>query len=326
MKYRKFANTNTKISRLSLGTWSLGGATPGNTSYGNISKKIAKNIIAKAFDLGVNLFDTSPTYGFSQKILGEYFKKKRDKIIFSSKVGLENYHEKKNFSKKFLNMQIYKILKELRTDYIDFIKLYNPDPLDENLLDGYDELKRLQEKGLIKNIGASLQSPLDLLKFNKNIKLDVIQCNFNLLDTRIINNKILNFAKSKNIGIIVRTIYSFGFFTEDFLKNKKFRLKLKKNDHRKRWSKIQINNWIKGLTEIKKNIVEKDKIENIATRFVNSFDFISSSLIGVQNLNELKNNLNNQNFLSLRKKSINKIVNINKKNIFIDNKTPKRII
>ena len=107
MKYRKFANTNTKISRLSLGTWSLGGATPGNTSYGNISKKIAKNIIAKAFDLGVNLFDTSPTYGFSQKILGEYFKKKRDKIIFSSKVGLENYHEKKNFSKKFLNMQIY---------------------------------------------------------------------------------------------------------------------------------------------------------------------------------------------------------------------------
>ena len=47
MKYRKFANTNTKISRLSLGTWSLGGATPGNTSYGNISKKIAKNDYSK---------------------------------------------------------------------------------------------------------------------------------------------------------------------------------------------------------------------------------------------------------------------------------------
>ncbi len=326
MKYRTIGNSKIKISRLSLGTWTLGGKTPGKTSYGYISKKAAKNIIAEAYNLGINYFDTSPTYGFSQEILGDYFKKKREKVFFSSKVGIENYYKKKNFSKKFINKQIFKILKELNTDYIDFIKLYNPDPKDINLSEGYEELRRLQERGLIKFIGVSLQSPIDLIKFNKNLKFDVAQCNFNLLDLRILNYKILNYIKSNNIGIIGRTIYSFGVFTEDFLRYKKFKLNLNKSDHRSRWSKRQIDKWIEGLIEIKKKIEEKDKIENLATRFVNSFNFISSSLIGVQNLKELKNNLNKENFLSLREKSIKKIVNINKKNFFIDYKSPKRII
>ena len=224
MKFSKIGNIKTKISRLSLGTWTLGGKTLGKTSYGYISKKVAKNISAEAYNLGINYFETSPTYGFSQEILGEYLKKKREKVILSSKVGLENYYKKKNFSKKFINKQIFKILKELKTDYIDFIKLYNPDPKDTNLSEGYEELRRLQEKGLIKYIGVSLQSPIDLIKFNKNLKFDIAQCNFNLLDLRILNYKILNHIKSNNIGIIGRTIYSFGVFTEDFLKYKKFKL------------------------------------------------------------------------------------------------------
>ncbi len=326
MKYRKIGNTKVKISRLSLGTWTLGGKTPGKTSYGYISKKGAKNIIAEAYNLGINYFDTSPTYGFSQEILGDYFKKKREKVFLSSKVGIENYYKKKNFSKKFINKQIFKILKELNTDYIDFIKLYNPDPKDVNLSEGYEELRRLQERGLIKFIGVSLQSPIDLIKFNKNLKFDIAQCNFNLLDLRILNYRILDYIKLNNIGIIGRTIYSFGVFTEDFLRYKKFKLNLNKSDHRSRWSKRQLDKWTEGLIEIKKKIEEKDKIENLATRFVNSFNFISSSLIGVQNLKELKNNLNDENFLSLRKKSIKKIVNINKKSFFVDYKSPKRII
>ena len=326
MKYRKIGNTKVKISRLSLGTWTLGGKTPGKTSYGYISKKSAKNIIAEAYNLGINYFDTSPTYGFSQEILGDYFKKKREKVFLSSKVGIDNYHKKKNFSKKFINKQIFKILKELNTDYIDFIKLYNPDPKDVNLSEGYEELRRLQERGLIKFIGVSLQSPIDLIKFNKNLKFDIAQCNFNLLDLRILNYRILDYIKLNNIGIIGRTIYSFGVFTEDFLRYKKFKLNLNKSDHRSRWSKRQLDKWTEGLIEIKKKIEEKDKIENLATRFVNSFNFISSSLIGVQNLKELKNNLHDENFLSLRKKSIKKIVNINKKSFFVDYKSPKRII
>ena len=78
MKFNILGNTGIKISRLGLGTWALGGKTPGKTSYGNISKKKSLDIISKSFDLGINFFDTSPAYGFSEEILGNCFKNKRD--------------------------------------------------------------------------------------------------------------------------------------------------------------------------------------------------------------------------------------------------------
>ena len=60
-----------------------------------------------------------------------------------------------------------------------------------NLFDPFDGKEDL-ENGLIKFIGVSLQSPIDLIKFNKNLKFDIAQCNFNLLDLRILN-KFLDF-------------------------------------------------------------------------------------------------------------------------------------
>ena len=286
MKFKKIGNTNLKVSTLSLGTWSLGGETSGKTSYGKITKKDSLNIISKAHDFGINLYDTSPTYGFSQNLLGSYFKKKRDKIYYSSKVGLNSYKQKKNFSGKFITKQIHKILSELNTNYIDFIKLYCPDPKDKNLIDGYETLIKLKKEGLIRHLGASLNSPNDLLKFNKDFKFEIVQCNLNLLDLRVLNKKIINHIKKEKIGIVARTIYCFGVFTESFLKNKAFNdLKFKnKNDHRNRWNKDQFNLWIEGATIIKEKFDKNLKIENIATRFPNSFDFVSSSLIGVQSI------------------------------------------
>ena len=328
MIFKKIGNTNIKVSALSLGTWSLGGETKGRTSYGKISRRDSSNIISKAYDLGVNFYDTSPTYGFSQNLLGSCLKKKRDKVVFSSKVGLNSYTQKKNFSEKFITKQIYKILFDLKTDYIDFIKFYCPDPSDKNLVDGYEALTKLKKKGLIRHIGVSLNSPNDLLSFNKNLKFEIIQCNLNLLDLRILNKKIIKHIKKENIGIVARTIYCFGVFTEKFLNQKNlnsFKFK-NRNDHRNRWNNDQFNLWIKGAKIIKNKINKDLKIENIATRFPNSFDFVSSSLIGVQSIKELTNNLNQKNFYRLKKKTIKSIVNINRKKFFILDKSPKRML
>ena len=122
---------------MELGSW---GETKGKTSYGKISKRLSLNVLSKAIDLGINYIDTSPTYGFSQKLLGNILKPKRSKIILSTKVGLNNYFQKE-ISQKFISNQVFNILKELNTDYIDFIKLYCPDPRDKNLIEGYETLK-----------------------------------------------------------------------------------------------------------------------------------------------------------------------------------------
>ena len=69
MKFNILGNTGIKISRLGLGTWSLGGKTPGKTSYGNISKKKSLDIISKSFDLGINFLIPHLPMGLAKKFL-----------------------------------------------------------------------------------------------------------------------------------------------------------------------------------------------------------------------------------------------------------------
>ena len=329
MKFRKVGSTGLNVSALSLGTWSLGGITKGKTSYGKISENKSINIISRANDLGVNFYDTSPTYGFSQKLLGAYFKKKRDKVIFCSKVGLNSYSKKKNFSKIFIKRQLKNILSDLNTDYIDFIKLYCPDPKDKNIEEGYETLTKLKKEGLIRHIGVSLNSPADLLKFNKNFKFEIAQCNFNLLDLRILDKKLLNHIKKNKIGIVARTIHCFGVFTEEFLKKKTFsnkNYKMTINDHRNRWGIEQLNSWSEGVKTIKNQLGNDQNIEDIALKFSNSFDFVSSSLVGVQSVEQLNSNLKDNNLSTLKEESIKNIIKINKKEFFIKKNAPRRLI
>ena len=321
MKYQLIGATKIKVSRLSLGTWSLGGATKKNTSYGYISKKRSLNILDKAFDMGINLFDTSPTYGDSQKLIGQCFKRNREKIIICSKIGVEKKTFKKDFSKKTLDNQLKHILKSINSDYIDILYLYNPEINNNEYLKGYEFLYSLREKGIIRNFGISLKSPSDLFFFEKKISIPLIQCNFNLLDLRLLETNLLSIIKSKNIGVIARTILNFGFFTESFIKEKKI---FKKYDHRKLWKKDQIDKWKDGVHLIKK--CSKDKIENIAIKFINSFNFISSSLIGVQNIQELKKNLAENNLKKLNNSQLSQIKDINKKNYFISGVRPNNLI
>ena len=88
---------------------------------------------------------------------------------------------------------------------------------------------------------------------------------------------------------------NFGVFTEEFINNfnineKKFKF-INKNDHRNRWSKNQIKLWVEGAKIIKYQISRVKSIESIALRFPNSFDFYFKFIIGVQNSNQLIQNL-----------------------------------
>ena len=98
------------------------------------------------------------------------------------------------------------------------------------------------------------------------------------------------------------------------------------NDHRNRWGIEQLNSWSEGVKTIKNQLGNNQNIEDIALKFSNSFDFVSSSLVGVQSVEQLNSNLKDNNFSILKEESIKNIIKINKKEFFIKKNAPRRLI
>jgi len=110
MIFKKLKSSKKKVSIIGLGSWSLANVEYKNFFYNKISKKEISKILGKAYEMGINFYDTSPAYGKSENLIGKEFqKRKRDKILIS-------FDKKKYF---FINVQITK-------KYINkFIKMNN---------------------------------------------------------------------------------------------------------------------------------------------------------------------------------------------------------
>jgi aryl-alcohol dehydrogenase-like predicted oxidoreductase len=86
MKYRRLGKTGLQVSEIGLGLWAIGG-----DDWGPVDDAESVAALARAFELGVNLFDTSDLYGHghSEEILGRWLTSvPREKILIATKVGL----------------------------------------------------------------------------------------------------------------------------------------------------------------------------------------------------------------------------------------------
>src|SRR5262245_59522410 len=86
MKYRRLGKTNLLVSEIGLGLWAIGG-----DAWGPVDDRESLSAIARAFELGVNLFDTADIYGrgHSEELFGRWLKgTPRDEVMVATKVGL----------------------------------------------------------------------------------------------------------------------------------------------------------------------------------------------------------------------------------------------
>lgn len=292
-----------KLSKICLGTWSLGGNTKDNISYGNMSVEKCNKILNYAKNKGINFFDTANVYGESEKRLGNFFYQNREQIFISTKVGCISYKKKLNFSKKNIISQVNSSLKFTNSDYLDIVQLYNPSPNDKKIFYAIEALNELKNKKKLKYIGISLKNPHDYLFFRKIFKFDTVQCNFNLLDQRLIKKNILDLTKKDKTTLLARTILNFGIFTDSFIKSKS--LNYSNEDHKSLWDIQQIINWKSFALKIRKKI--NIPIEDIAYRFINNYRCLK--LIGATEKNHIDIALKNLN-KKLSKKNIIEINSI----------------
>lgn len=114
-----------------------------------ITKEEAVRLLRRAYDAGINYFDTANAYTDSEEKLGAAFHDVRDKIIISTKSGGED--------KKTVQGHIEESLRRLQTDYIDLFQFHNPAELpDPEDPDGpFAAALEAKQKGYIRHIGIT---------------------------------------------------------------------------------------------------------------------------------------------------------------------------
>lgn len=275
MKYINLGKTGIKVSRLGLGTVELG-LDYGINKPENFTKKPNEKdsiyLLNKAADFGINLFDTAPSYGCSEELLGKAFVNKRDCII-ATKVNIPPDGED---VKKFIQSSLTQSCKKLQRKYLDIVQVHNATSKTFLHSDIFEILLKEKSKGNLRIIGASVYEPENALVAIKSGMIDVLQIAYNVLDQRM-DEKVLDKAKSEGIGILSRSAFLKGVLTERIKYLSKSCEPLKKAVENTKM-KMKLSSW--------------QDLSIFALRFVLSNPAIDSVLVGVSNEVELDFALN----------------------------------
>ncbi len=141
MNYRSLGHTGLRVSELSLGSW---------TTYGgSVTEADAIGIVRRAFELGVNLFDTADVYvrGGAETVLGKALETlPREQIVVATKCMGRVWDGPLGggLSRKHIFDAMDKSLVRLRVDYVDLYQLHAPDPNTpiEETLRAFEDLVR----------------------------------------------------------------------------------------------------------------------------------------------------------------------------------------
>lgn len=180
---RPFGQTGLKVPVISFGGAALSGEG-GGYGFGSISEPEALDLLARALDGGITLFDTAPVYGFglSEKRIGKAFSKLRERVILASKAGItwsDNKRIHLDCRPETVETMLAQSLKHLATDYIDIYLIHAPDPK-VDIRRTMQVLAEAKRRGRIGCIGLCNVSARDILKAAEVDRVDVVQNEFNL--------------------------------------------------------------------------------------------------------------------------------------------------
>jgi aryl-alcohol dehydrogenase-like predicted oxidoreductase len=182
MEHTKIPDLLLDAGRVGLGTWAMGG-----TQWGGTNDDESVRTIHAALDLGINLIDTAPAYGFghSEKVVGRAIAERgrRDEVILATKCGLEQVGDQlyRNGTRRQIIGEVELSLRRLRTDYIDLYQVHWPDhdtPIEETA----EAMRDLQRAGKVRSVGVSNYTIEDMDRFRHITRLASDQPPLNLFE------------------------------------------------------------------------------------------------------------------------------------------------
>ena len=308
MKFNYIGKTGLRVSEICMGTMTFGTTT---------SKQEAFKIMDKAYERGINFFDTAELYpvpptsrlaGLTEEIIGQWLKTKpRDSIILASKIaGAASgwfvppiRHKLTAIDSFHIQKAVEGSLKRLDTEYLDLYQMHWPDtvvPIEESL----EAFDKLIKSGKVRYIGTSNDSAYGLTKANetskhRNLKrFESIQNNFSLLNPRFLD-ELKTVCQNENISLLPYSPMAGGVlsgkYNNDFYpQDARFSLYLKNENPR---VQAMANRFIneKTLAATKKYIKLASRIGispvTLAIAWSKQFDFVASTIIGARKAEQL---------------------------------------
>jgi aryl-alcohol dehydrogenase-like predicted oxidoreductase len=200
MEFMKIGGTHLTVSRIALGTWSIGG-----WMWGGTDEEESIQTIHTAVERGITLIDTAPVYGLgrSEEIVGKALAGGlRKQVVLATKVGLDWRNEQpfRNATRRRIFAEVEASLKRLRTDVIDIYQVHWPDP-ETPIEETAEAMARLHRQGKIHTIGVSNFSTAQMDAFSAVVPIHTLQPPYNLFE-REIESEILPDALWNGMGVL----------------------------------------------------------------------------------------------------------------------------
>ena len=258
------------MSKIALGTVQFGIDYGINSESGPVQPKEVRRILNYARSQNIDLLDTAPVYGNSEKVLG-VANVQNFKVI--TKTRHFNNTEISNSDIDLLKKDFSCSLMDTRQESFYGVLVHNAnDLLKPGAEKLYDHLKELKQAEKIEKIGVSVYEYSQLQSVLDNFDIDLVQLPLNILDRRMIDSGMLGKLCRSNIEVHARSVFLQGLL-----------LMSKKNrpDKFKRWN---------GLWKIWHEWLNDNQITalEVTIRYAISIPEISKVLVGVDTTDQLE--------------------------------------
>ena len=307
MKYRKLGKSNLKVSEIGFGAWAIALDWWGGKK---IDDQDAIKMLKRAYDLGINFYETADIYGNgkSEKLISQAFKgMNREELVYSTKWGYDIYSSKQvghneipqKHDTDFLQYALQKSMDRLQADYIDVYSLHNPKMSAIQNDSIFQSLDSLIFDGKIRSYGVALGPAIGWMEegllATRTRNITCLQTVYNILEQDP-GRAFFDAARQNDVGIIVRVPDASGILTGKVKADTTF----DKNDHRG----TRKREWIlEALQKVEKmrNIAESKglNITELAFKFILSQREISVVLPTMLDITEVETiaNMSDGNYL-----------------------------
>lgn len=213
MNYRNFKGT--QIAEVGLGTWQLGSA-----DWGNVNEEDAFDILTAYTNAGGNFIDTADVYGMgvSETVIGKFLKTINKQVYVATKLGRRGDEPNgwpQNFTYDAMKRHAEDSLKHLDIPTL-FLEQLHCIPTEE-MRSGkvFDNLRKLQQEGLITHFGASVETSEEALICLEQEGLASLQVIFNLFRQHVAD-EVFAKAEEKGVALIIRVPLASGLLSGRF--------------------------------------------------------------------------------------------------------------